>query len=94
MENRAAELGESSRGQHASTVAAKSCVRVNALHAFRAAALLSTRRRRAKVRCGDQIFASHVRAHTFGDFVGERSNRIVAHELREKRELARLIRRA
>jgi hypothetical protein len=49
---------------------------------------------RAKVRCGDQIFASHVRAHTFGDFVGERSNRIVAYELREKRELARLICRA
>ena len=49
---------------------------------------------RAKVRCGNQIFAWHVRAHTFGDFVGERSNRIVTHELRKKRELALLICRA
>jgi len=61
---------------------------------FPLAAASTVAETRAKVRCGDQIFASDVRAHTFGDFIGERSNGIVAHELREKRELAGLIRPA
>jgi hypothetical protein len=59
---------------------------------FRLAAASTVAETRAKVRRGDQIFASRVRPQTSGDFVGERSNGIVAHELREKRELARLIR--
>jgi hypothetical protein len=60
---------------------------------FSLAAASNVAETRAKVCCGDQIFASDARAQTFSDFVGERSNGIVAHELREKRELARLIRR-
>ena len=42
----------------------------------------------AKTRRSDQIVASHVRAQTFGDIAGERSDGIGAHELGEKRQLA------
>jgi hypothetical protein len=45
----------------------------------------------AKIRRSDQILPPHARAQTFGDLAGERSNGIVAHELREKGQLASLI---
>ena len=46
---------------------------------------------RAKVRRRDQIVAPHVRAQTFGDFAGQRSYGIMAHELRQKRQLPLVI---
>ena len=61
----------------AATLAAKSCASVNPPMRARPA----IRRRRcaipAKARRGDQIVASHVRAQTFGDIAGERSDEIV-----------------
>jgi hypothetical protein len=41
---------------------------------------------------GDQISASHAAARTLGDCFRQRSNRIVAHKLRKKRQLELFLR--
>jgi hypothetical protein len=58
---------------------------------FRIAAASAVAATRPKVRRCDQIFASYVRAQTLGDFAGQRNDGIMAHELREKRQLSPVI---
>ena len=75
----------------AATLTAKSCASVNppwrAPSRIRPAVAIP-----AKARRSDQIVASQVRAQTFSDIAGKRSDGIGAHELGEKGEFASLFR--
>jgi hypothetical protein len=82
-------LGSKWRLAASLTLTAKSCASVNRDHAAPAAATSAVGTAPVEARRGDQVSASD--ALMFGHCFGQRRNRIVAHELRKKRQLARLV---